>query len=157
MENFSHALEEDEDPSLLAYTTWMLWNCRNMARVNETQCPLNQVLQLAREWRKEFQTAQPVFPKQLHQKHTKWKPSDVGSFKVNYDGAIFKEQGRAGISVVICNSEGVVLASLSQQIPLPNIVAQVEALAARRAAEFTLEIGINQVVIEGDSKVIYKT
>ena len=31
-----------------------------------------------------------------------------------------------------------------------------EALAARRAAEFTLEIGIDQVIIEGDFKVIYK-
>ncbi|XP_030923094.1 uncharacterized protein LOC115949977 [Quercus lobata] len=156
MEIFSHALEEDKDPSLLAYTAWTLWNCRNKARVNETQCPLNQVMQLARERRREFQTAQPIFPKQLHRKHTRWKPPDVGSFKVNYDGAFFEDQGRAGIGVVIRNSEGVVLASLSQQIPLPNTVAQVEALAARRAAEFALEIGINQVVIEGDSEVIYK-
>ena len=31
-----------------------------------------------------------------------------------------------------------------------------EALAARRAAEFTLEIGIDQVIIEGDFEVIYK-
>ena len=58
--------------------------------------------------------------------------------------------------MVIRNSEGAVLASLSQQIPLPNTVAQVEALAARRAAEFALEIGINQVIIEGHSEVIYK-
>ena len=56
--------------------------------------------------------------------------------------------------MVICNSEGTVLAYLSQQIPLPTTVAQVEALVARRAAEFALEIGINQVIIERDSKVI---
>ena len=31
-----------------------------------------------------------------------------------------------------------------------------EALAARRAAEFALEIGIDQVIIKGDSEVIYK-
>ena len=58
--------------------------------------------------------------------------------------------------MVIRNSEEAVLASLLQQIPLPNTVAQVEALAARRAAEFALEIGINQVIIEGDYEVIYK-
>ena len=29
-------------------------------------------------------------------------------------------------------------------------------MAARRAAEFSLEIGIDQVIIEGDSEVIYK-
>ena len=31
-----------------------------------------------------------------------------------------------------------------------------EALAAWRATEFALEIGIEQVIIEGDSEVIYK-
>ena len=31
-----------------------------------------------------------------------------------------------------------------------------EALAAWTAAEFVMEIGINQVIIEGDSEVIYK-
>ena len=58
--------------------------------------------------------------------------------------------------MVIRNSDGAVLASLSQQVPLPTTIAQVEALAARRAAEFALEIGIDQVIIEGDSEVIYK-
>ena len=92
----------------------------------------------------------------MRRKHTHWKPPDFGQFKVNYDGAIFREQGRAGIGLVIRNSDGAVLASLSQQIPLPTIVAQVEALVARRAAEFALEIGIDQVIIEGDFEVIYK-
>ena len=155
-EIFNHALEEDKDPSLLAYTAWALWNCRNKCRTNEPQYPLNQILQFARDRRKEFQTAQSTFPKQMHRKHTRWKPPDFGQFKVNYDGAVFREQGRAGIGVVIRNSDGAVLASLSQQMPLPTTVAQVEALAARRAAEFTLEIGIDQVIIEGDSELIYK-
>ena len=155
-EIFNHALEEDEDPSLLAYTAWTLWNRRNKCRTNEPQYPLNQVLQFAKERRKEFQIAQSNFSKQLHRKHTHWKPPEAGLFKVNYDGAIFKEQGRVGIGVVICNSDGAVLASLSQQIPLPTTVAQVEALAAWRAAKFALEIGIDQVIIEGDSEVIYK-
>ena len=73
--------------------------------------------------------------------HTKWKPPDLGAFKVNYDGATFAGTGKAGIGVVIRNSEGAVLASLSQQIHQPTTVAQVEALAARRAVEFALEIG----------------
>ena len=51
---------------------------------------------------------------------------DFGQFKVNYYGAVFKEQDKARISVVIRNSDGAVLASLSQQIPLPTTVAQVE-------------------------------
>ena len=92
----------------------------------------------------------------MHRKHTRWKPPDFGQFKVNYDGAVFREQGRAGIGVVIRNLDGAVLASLSQQIPLPTTVAQVEVLTVRRAVEFALEIGIDQVIIEGDSELIYK-
>ena len=155
-EIFNHALEEDKDPSLLAYTAWALWNRRNKCWTNEPQYPLNQIRQFARDRRKEFQTAQSTFLKQMHRKHTRWKPPDFGQFKVNYDGAVFREQGRAGIGVVIHNSDGAVLASLSQQIPLPTTVAQVEALAVQRAAEFALEIGIDQVIIEGDSELIYK-
>ena len=86
--------------------------------------------------------------------HTKWKPLDLGCFKVNYDDAIFLEVGRVGIRLVIRNSDGVVMASLSQQIPQLATVAQVEALAARRAVKFALEIGITSPVFEGDSDTI---
>lgn len=75
---------------------------------------------------------------------------------MNYDGAIFQEQGRVSIGVVVHNSKGVMLASLSQQVPLPTIVAQVEALVVRRAIKLTLEIGITQATIKGDFETIYK-
>ena len=77
-------------------------------------------------------------------------------YKVNYDGALFSQQGKAGLGVIIRNSEGDVMASMSQQIPLPTIVAQVEAFAVRRAAVFALEIGINKAILEGDSETIVK-
>ena len=46
------------------------------------------------------------------------------------------------------------MASMSQQMPLPAIVAQVEALAVRRATEFALELGITEAIFEGDSETI---
>ena len=75
---------------------------------------------------------------------------------MNYNGAIFQEQGKASIGVVIRNSEGEVMASLSQQIPLPTTVAQVEALAAHRAVEIARELGFPRITIEGDSESICK-
>ena len=75
-------------------------------------------------------------------------------YKVNYDGAISVQQVRAGIGVVIRNEDGAVMASMSQQLPLPTIAAMVEALAARKAVEFSVELGLTKVIIEGDSKVI---
>ncbi|XP_023926109.1 uncharacterized protein LOC112037500 [Quercus suber] len=91
-----------------------------------------------------------------HRKHTRWKPPDRGYYKVNYDGAVFEQQGRACLGVIIWNSEGEVMASMSQQVQLPTSISQVEALAARKATEFALEIGINNIVLEGDSEIVYK-
>ena len=75
-------------------------------------------------------------------------------YKVNYDGAISVQQVRAGIGVVIKNEDGAVMASMSQQLPLPTTVAMVEALATRKAVEFALELGLTKVIIEGDLEVI---
>lgn len=91
-----------------------------------------------------------------HSNHKRWKPSESDVYQVNYDGAIFGEQGRASIGVVIQNSEGAVMASLSQQVHLPTTVAQIKVMAARKAVEFALEIGLTKVIIEGDSDTIYR-
>ena len=155
-EIFVRALEEDKDAMLLAFTSWAIWNGRNQLRVGQAACPLNQILKNSKERRTEFQLLHPSLPKQQHRKHTKWKPPAEDNLKVNYDGAIFQEQGRAGIGVVIRNSAGDVMASLSQQIPMPTMVAQVEAMATRRAVEFAQELGITRAIIEGDSETICK-
>ena len=76
--------------------------------------------------------------------------------KINYDGAIFLEDGRAGLGVVVHNSEGAVIVSLSQQIPLPATITQVEALAVRRATEFAMKLGITSAVLERDSEIIHR-
>ena len=76
--------------------------------------------------------------------------------KVNYDGTIFSKDGRAGLGVVVRNSDGAVIASLSQQIHLPATVTQVEALATRRAIEFAVELGITSAVLERDSEIIHR-
>nr|POF20217.1 hypothetical protein CFP56_36003 [Quercus suber] len=51
---------------------------------------------------------------------------------------------------------GLVLASLSRQIPLPATILEVETLAARRALEFVADIGVNRVILEGDSSILIK-
>ena len=91
-----------------------------------------------------------------HQKHTRCKPSNKDFYKVNYDGAVFEDQGRASLGVIIQNSDREVMASMSQQVQLPTTVSQVEALATRKVAKFTLEIGVNKIVLEGDSEIVYK-
>lgn len=58
---------------------------------------------------------------------------------------------------MIQNDKGLVMASLSQQIPLPFTITEVEALAAQRAVEFAARLGMDRVIIEGDSQIIINT
>ena len=57
---------------------------------------------------------------------------------------------------LICNHLGQVMGVLSQRIPFQGSVAMVEALAAKRAIEFALKIGIWKTEIEGDTVVVMK-
>ena len=62
----------------------------------------------------------------------------------------------AGIGVVIRNSSGQVIGALSNRINLPSALDDVEAIAYRKAISFALELGVEEVVFEGDSETIIK-
>lgn len=56
--------------------------------------------------------------------------------------------------MVVCNSQGDIMAVLSEQIPMPSSVLMLETLAARRAVLFIHELGFNSSSFEGDSEVL---
>ena len=59
-----------------------------------------------------------------------------------------------GISVIICDCYGEVIRALSMPIPLPLSMTKVEELACRRVLQFATEIGLKDVVFEGNSIVV---
>ena len=65
--------------------------------------------------------------------------------------------GKAGLGVVIRNCQGNVMASLSEQAPLPFSPDIVEAMAAARAISSAQELGIRPFILEGDSEAVIKT
>ena len=80
-------------------------------------------------------------------------------YKGNFDAAFFDASGCAGIGVVFRDHMSQVIAALSQKIPLVQPVELAEALAARRAVGFALELSLFStlfsVELEGDcSRVI---
>ena len=76
--------------------------------------------------------------KQRRTQTTTWTLPQDNWYKINFDGATFADDRTAGLGVVIRNKEGRVMASLSQKIPLPISVIEVEVLAARRALELAV-------------------
>ena len=83
-------------------------------------------------------------------------PSPTNLLKVNFDGATFANVNKSGIGVVVRNSNGLVIASLVQQVPQSYKAVDIEALAAARALELGLEIGLDQVIVEEDSNITMK-
>lgn len=76
--------------------------------------------------------------------------------KVNFDGAVFKDLGEVGIGVVVLDSQGLVLASMSEKILLSQSITDVEAMVVVRAVNFVQDLSFPLVIIEGDLEIIIK-
>lgn len=134
---------------------WTIWFRHNKVRSTPPGFPVDQVQQCAFDSLLEFRTAQPrKQPTTARPLLSKWSPTAGDSYKVNFDGAVFKEDDRVGIGVIIQNCHGMVMASLSQNIPLPQAAVELEAIAARRALDFSLELGFTKAILEGESQTV---
>ncbi|KAK7821648.1 hypothetical protein CFP56_037521 [Quercus suber] len=80
----------------------------------------------------------------------RWSPSPTGTYKANFDVALFEELHYAGLGIMYRDHSGQVIAALSQKIGLPRTVEIVKALVARRAVEFARELRPFDVILEGD-------
>ena len=83
----------------------------------------------------EFRTVTNRVHTVVDRPRVKWRVPPTEFYKINFDGEMFKEEDRAGIGVIIRDSQGLVLASMSQVIPLPLTVVELETLATVKALE----------------------
>ena len=65
--------------------------------------------------------------------------------------------GKAGLGVIIWDSRGQALASLSEQSHLPFSLEIVEVMAAARAISFAQGLGFTSFILEGDSVNVIKS
>ena len=143
---------------LFAYMGWSLWFNRNAKRVESTSLPKDKIFSDVMERLQEYHSMQDYSTQQdvvLHS--TQWWPPPHLIYKINFDGATFIDTNSVGLGVVACDSDGMVIASLSERIKLPPTVANLEALACRRAILFALELELQDVVLEGDRRLLSTT
>nr|XP_023905622.1 uncharacterized protein LOC112017406 [Quercus suber] len=108
----------------------------------------------------EFTQAQPATLTLLPspQRSTpKWEPPPSPLLKINFDGAVFKDKGEAGMGVVVCDSQGKVIASLAEKIQSLSSLDEVEALAGVRAITLAMGLNLPSFIVEGDSEVVIST
>ena len=65
-----------------------------------------------------------------------------------------QDSGEADLGVIAQNSQGLVLASLSEKITLPPLVDDEEVIVPARAILFSQELGLSSFVVEEDYEII---
>ena len=80
--------------------------------------------------------------------------TDPGSYKINFDGATFAREKCSGLGVIVQDKEGLVIAAMATRVPQLLQAIEIKALAANKALEFAQEMGISDVVLEGDSSLV---
>ena len=147
-------LVENREPDLFAMVVWAVWKRRNELRVGKGGEYLINLVQQAWTRLQDFLLHNSAATAPMGRAQSQWQPPAHQQYKINFDGALFTAKNQAGIGEVIRDSMGQVMASLAQRIPLPSTAIEVEALAAQRAMELALEIGLNKGVLEGDSLIL---
>ncbi|XP_050259682.1 uncharacterized protein LOC126704699 [Quercus robur] len=145
-------MEKGHPTDLVAMTTSLIWNRRNRLRLGESVLDLRLLYYMARDALQKFHQAHISAPSPtLTRSLTKWEPPPLDWVKINFDGATFQAKDVAGLGAIIRNDHGLVMAALTQVVPLPTSVEMVEVLAARRALSFAQELGFDHIILEGDS------
>ena len=130
---------------------------KNQERLQSTSLPFSRLYQDMYERLCEFKSIQEdPQPEPIHSEVTRWTPPQNSQLNVNYDGAIFNDFQQARVGVVVRDAAGVVRGALSDKFTLPMNVEDVEALACKLVVVFALELGLREMVFEGESETITK-
>ena len=74
--------------------------------------------------------------------------------KINVDGALSKPNCSTGIGVVIRDDAGSIVAALGKHFHVPLGQLEVKAKAFEASLQLAWDLGLQNVVLEGDSLVI---
>lgn len=128
-------------------TALVIWNQRNAFVMQGLQPSPTSIVSKAREWLSvnivESHCPPPVGPRWIVPPHT-W-------YKINFDGAMFTSINRVGVSAVMCNDRGEFMAAMVDTLEGALNNDHVKAAAALRAIDVAISIGLDKILLEGDS------
>ena len=139
---------------LFAVTAWSLWNNRNTVihgGLSKGQEGLIKSVAAYIDETKGEKTSQ----RRAHQSAAQlWNPPKQGWYKVNTDGAVFRETGSYGIGVVVRNEKGQIMGALCRRLEMLLGVLEVEAKAVEEGVQFARDLSLGRIVIECDSQAM---
>lgn len=143
-----------QDLDTFAALTWSIWNNRNVVQHRETGRTALQIFEASRAFLNEFQSFSVIPHLPLPHGPGFWKPPPLRWYKVNVNGAVFKELGHCGIGVVVRSDKGQIMGALSKLLPYPLGALETEAKAAEIGTIFAWELGPREIILEGDSQTV---
>ncbi|KAK9995062.1 hypothetical protein SO802_024765 [Lithocarpus litseifolius] len=134
--------------------SWLIWHCRNSLLYGGSMQHPVQLNKRATDYLKEYRDAQCILA--VGSASTdflqNWKPPTGQLYKLNFDAATFANG--SGVGAVIRNAAGEVMAALSARGEAVTDSEEAEALACRKAMEFTIDAGFSELIVEGDNSVV---
>jgi len=157
-ENFAFILEklhrflDKDDMELLGVVVPNLWFRRNAVVYGKLNSPYNTVVSNAYNSLIALKDANShKLSWTIGEMDLRWEAPMDGFVKVNWDTAVETNKNKMGICVIIRDSKGELLATLSE--PKDHIIAPeiAEAISALRAVHFSHGLGFYKVILEGDA------
>ncbi|XP_075654786.1 uncharacterized protein LOC142624952 [Castanea sativa] len=130
---------------------WEIWKDRNTVRNRSRHCAGKTLVRSFASMVEEYRAANERVCALNPTKLVKWHPLDPPRFKMNVDGAVFKDHRATGSGMVIRDSQGLVLAAMSKRIPTTLAALEIEAKSMEIAVHFAWEMGFREVYFETDS------
>lgn len=119
MDVFKGVIKEGSAFRIAWFSTiaWSLWQWRNRIRENQTTWPLLEIGRRAKAQVEEFFEVHRQASRTLPRPAPVWWALPMENwYKANFDAALFKHLGMAGLGVVFRDSTGNLIAALSQKI-----------------------------------------
>ena len=154
-------MEADSSPKKVAKAAtcaWALWGNRNEVRLGcqrKSGLPLGQkAVQFLEEYYAATSTATGASMPSIQQ--ISWVPPQELVYKANVDGVVFLDLKAMGIGTVIKNEKGSVVVALSRKIYAPLGAIEAEAKAFEMGLQFAKDVGVHDLILEGDSLNVYR-
>ncbi|KAF7830925.1 ribonuclease H [Senna tora] len=143
-----------EQRCFLIMAIYFIWEARNKKKFANETPNLDRIwAKVERSWNEQRIASSGAYRDFIIPCNLRWEKPKAPFVKMNVDAA-FKSNGEAAIGGLMRDHNGWVLAAFSGTLPALDDVTMAEALAVKRGVEMAMEVGVKDLQVECDSKLV---